>query len=472
MSTPPLLDTTALRTAGREPQMPCRVALADGREVELLRCLRVLPGKRIAAEGRLDGAPVLAKLFIADGAERHLRREREGIDALIAAGIDTPGIVTEAPLQGGGQLLATHFLPQATSLAERWSATPRPPGDATAIALIRPALALLARMHTAGLAQSDLHLGNFLLDGERLLVIDGDAVERHDRPLTPQQATDNLAILLAQLPPAWDAQVAPLLDSYRNAGGGGVAPGLQAAIDKVRHWRLDDLLDKSLRDCSLFAVQRSVTRFESVVRDEAAALAPLLADLDGAMARGSLLKDGRTVTVVKLVCGEHTLVVKRYNIKGFGHGLSRLWRPSRAWQSWLAAHRLRFLGIDTPRPLAMVEERLGPLRRRAWLISEWCDGEALGRVLNTDHAPPPALATALRNTFNTLARERIHHGDLKASNLLWNAGRLWLIDLDGTTAHRSPTAFSRAWSRDRARLLRNWPPGSVLACWLDTQLPR
>lgn len=472
MTTTSPLDTAALRAAGREPPMPCRVALADGRMLEALRVLRVLPGKRIVAEARLDGEPVLAKLFVADGAARHLRREREGIEALLAAGLDTPGIIAEVPIAGGGRLLATRWLSDATSLAERWAAAPRPPGDAGAIALLAPALRLLARMHAAGLTQKDLHLGNFLLDGERIRIVDGDAVERHGEPLSPRQATDNLAILLAQLPPAWDAHADALYAIYREAGGRCEDDGLQAAIDAVRHWRLADLLDKSLRDCSLFAVRKRFRRFESVVRQEADTLAPLLADLDGAMAHGSLLKDGRTVTVVKLQWGERTLVIKRYNIKGIGHGLSRLWRPSRAWQSWLAAHRLRFLGIDTPRPLALVEERLGPLRRRAWLVSEWCDGTPLRRMLDADTEPPQPVGAALCAIFDTLVRERIQHGDLKATNLLWEAGRVWLIDLDATTAHDDARAFARGWSRDRARLLRNWPPDSVLARWLDRHLPR
>jgi hypothetical protein len=33
-----------------------------------------------------------------------------------------------------------------------------------------------------------------------------------------------------------------------------------------------------------------------------------------------------------------------------------------------------------------------------------------------------------------------------------------LIDLDGVVQHRSATTHARAWRRDRARLLRNWPP--------------
>ena len=68
-------------------------------------------------------------------------------------------------------------------------------------------------------------------------------------------------------------------------------------------------------------------------------------------------------------------------------------------------------------------------------------------------------------------RQRISHGDLKATNLLWDAGQVLLIDLDAVVQHRSPTTHARAWRRDRTRLLRNWPADCVLQRWLDARLP-
>jgi tRNA A-37 threonylcarbamoyl transferase component Bud32 len=469
---PPRTDAATLRSAGREPSLPAVLTLGDGRELHLLRALRVLPERRITAEARLAGEPVLAKLFVSDAAVRHAARERDGLDALHAAGIATPECVAQAALPGGGAMIATHFLANAQSLSDCWNTAPRPAGNLTAIALLAPALAALACMHAAGLTQSDLHLGNFMVEGGSVLVIDGDAVERHPTPLSPQTTTANLAILLAQLPPDWDAHLAALVAPYVAAGGAAPdAQVLQREIDAVRERRLADILAKSVRDCSLFAVTRSATRFTSVVRDETTGLATLLDNPDRAMHAGTLLKDGNTSTVARVDHGTRTLVVKRYNLKNPAHALSRAWRPSRAWHAWRAAHRLAFLDIATPRPLALVEERLGPLRRRAWLLTEYCAGPNLLDLLDPHATPPDDIATALLDTLLKLHAARIHHGDLKATNLLWHDGRVFLIDLDATTAHRSATRFQQAWARDRARLLRNWPTDSKLGEWLDASLP-
>lgn len=85
--------------------------------------------------------------------------------------------------------------------------------------------------------------------------------------------------------------------------------------------------------------------------------------------------------------------------------------------------------------------------------------------------PPAAESSALRTLFATLHRERISHGDLKATNLLWQDGRVVLIDLDAMQQHRSDASHARAWGKDRARLLRNWPADSGLHRWLDAELP-
>lgn len=473
---PPLTDAAALRAAGRSPALPFRIALADGRALDMLRLLRVLPGKRLVGEAHLDGRPVLAKLFIASGSARHWRQECAGIEALRAAAVPTPPAVAALALAGGGHALLTEFLAPAESLDQAWSRlAARPPGDAAATALLLPALAMLGKMHAAGLVQEDLHLGNFLNGKGQLFVIDGDAVRSPaaGKPLTALQATRNLAVLLAQLPTEWDAHRQPLLAAYSEAAGL-ARPAeelLQQEVADVRARRLNDFLAKSVRDCTLFSVKRSFGRFTAAVRSTADSLAPLLAAPDAAMRRGQLLKDGGTCTVTKVAASGRPLVVKRYNLKSAGHAVSRLWRPSRAWHSWREGHRLQFLGIATPAPLALVEERIGPLRRRAWLITEYCPGKNLLEHLAADCAPPDAEAAALAGLFAAMQRMLISHGDLKATNLLWHAGRVLLIDLDATTQHRSPAAWQRAWRRDRARLLRNWPPDSALHRWFDAALP-
>ena len=469
-----LTDATGLRAAGRHPAVPFRLQLADGQELSMLRLLRVLPGKRIVGEALFAGEHVLAKVFVAAGSERHWQQERAGIEALRRAGIPTPDVRSAAALLGGGQVLMTAFHADAESLASAWAGVENLPiGAVAAIAVLSPALGLVARMHRAGLAQGDLHLGNFLRAADALLVIDGDSVKDFGRTLTAAEAAGNLGMLLAQLPAAWDAAKGALLTIYQEAGGiaGVDEAALQAAIDRVRNWRLKDFLGKCVRDCSLFAVEQSATRFASVLRESADRLAPLLAAPDRALEAGIRLKSGNTCTVARVALGESSAVIKRYNLKNVGHALSRLWRPSRAWHSWREAHRLQLFGIATPIPLALIEERLGPLRRRAWLIADDCPGVSLADHLSAECEPPAAEALAIASLFATLHRLRISHGDLKATNLLWHAGKVWLIDLDACIQHHSEAAYRKAWRRDRARLLRNWPETSVLGCWLQANMP-
>ncbi len=462
MSDLPLLAVADLRAAGRQPAVPFRIALAEGEMLEFRRLLRLLPGKRLAGEAFWQGRPVFAKLFVADGARRHGERERDGLQALLDAGLPTPAMLEAGPLAGGGYVVLSEFLAGGVALDER-------PLSAVGFDTLLPALALLGRLHAAGLIHPDLHPGNFMHHGERLLLIDGDGV----RPAASDaDLLGNLALLLSQLPPDWDERRPALLEAYGRA----VEPAaLEAAVRVARQRRLRHFLAKTLRNCTEFAVDRSIRHFSVVLREKAEQLAPLLADPDGATLAGHCLKDGGTCTVALAeILAESPagkVVIKRYNRKGWGHALSRAWRPSRAWHSWLAGHRLAFYGIATPRPLAMIEERLGPLRGRAFLVNAYCPGGNLLDTLRPDCEPSPTQQAAIVRLFRLLAELQITHGDLKATNLLWHDDEVVLIDLDAMTCHRSAKAFARAWRRDRGRLLRNWPVDSVLGCWLAANLP-
>ena len=469
-----LTDAAALRTAGRHPPTPFGLALADGQHLTVRNLLRVLPGKRIVGEAEFAGGRVLAKLFVAFGSKRHWQRECAGIDALQKASLPTPEILATSALAGGGYVVLTRFYQDAESLAETWEQLGNSPvNEASTANVLAPVLALLARMHRNGLVQGDLHLGNFLHTTESLLIIDGDSVQVSESPLTVVQATENLGLLLAQLPIICDQWRAQFLGLYTQAGGivGIDVISLQAVIDRLRTGRLKDYLGKCARNCTLFAVAKSALRVSSVWRDSLVGLLPLLTDLDRALEAGVRLKSGNTCTVARVAGPDVDLVIKRYNLKNFSHAFSRLWRPSRAWHSWRAGHMLDFLGIPTPKPVAVVEERIGPLRRRAFLITEYCQGPNLLQHLSPDEIPGAAEAEALLGVFRTLCRLHITHGDLKATNLLWSDGRLLLIDLDAMVRHATESTFRRDWRRDRSRLVANWPESTVLSRWLDEHLP-
>jgi Ser/Thr protein kinase RdoA (MazF antagonist) len=89
-----------------------------------------------------------------------------------------------------------------------------------------------------------------------------------------------------------------------------------------------------------------------------------------------------------------------------------------------------------------------------------------------DATPPERELLALEQLFAALIRERISHGDLKGTNLLWRDGCWALIDLDALRQHRSVAKFRQAFAKDRDRLLRNWPADSVLCRLLDQRLPK
>jgi len=458
----PLATAASLRAAGRNPLPQIDIALDDGRLISIRHWQRILPGKRLTGSGEWQGRRVLAKLFIAArGSERHWQRECRGAETLATHGLPTPALLASGLLSDGGHYVVYEHLDGARS------------PDGASLDELTPVFAQVGRMHARGLVQEDAHLGNFLLQEGRLYVIDGDAIRGS---AAPADCLDNLALLLAQLQPQAEATMRTILLQAYRSGNPGLAIDeaiLAAAAARAREVRLADYLDKSLRDCSLFKSAHRVDRFFSIVRAEFGLLAPLIHDPDAWLEKGIPLKRGRTATLARVEVNGRQLVIKRYNIKSPTHALSRCWRPSRAWHSWLEGHRLGFLGIATPRPLALVEQRAGPLRGKAWLISEYCDGDSLAsRCHDADTVPAATDLDAIGALLRQLVAARISHGDLKATNLLWCGGKPQLIDLDAMRQHAGDAAFKRAWRKDSARFLDNWPQGSALRSALEAVMPR
>ena len=469
-----------LGQAGRTPDLPLTLQVA-GEPLVLERLLRVLPGQRYVGVARWQGRPVLAKLLVGDKAQRHFLREREGAEYLAVQGLVTPRLLAQDFIDGQGGWLLFEYLESAQSLWDAWREAAREPllSDAQQ-SVLAEALTAIGQMHAQGLWQADLHLDNLLRHESRLYLIDGGGVrcETAGQPLSRARVLENLGVFFAQLPAELDPYLEELLIHYLLANGEHALPleMLQAEIAKVRRWRLRDYLKKAARDCSLFAARIGAFGLCVVRRQAEPALQPLLADLDARTDAGHIYKTGGAATVARVELDGRPLVVKRYNVKNLLHWLKRFWRPSRAWHSWREGNRLQLLGIATPTPLAVIERRWCWLRGRAYLITDYCGGQdIIARFEAYKQATPPESdLLALDRLFAALQRERISHGDLKGHNLFWDdAQGAWsLIDLDAMRQHRSTRSFARAYARDRARFLRNWPADSALHQLLDQRLPQ
>lgn len=437
----------------------------------LLRCL---PGKRLACLAKWGGQEVFAKLFIAPNhAKRDWLRDVGGTRALLDKGILTPALLYAGPILGsseasvhaGSYLLIFTRIAPALTLLEAWHVA----GEAERLHLLRMLIAVLAAHHGAGLLHGDLHFANFLVQDSKIFTLDGGQVEVRDVPAGKQRSLRNLGLFFAQLPPHYDTHAEDALRLYQSLRGW---PGhatdantLRTEIHAARTHRKNKYLRKIFRECSAFICRRNTRHFMVCDRAyDSVQLRQLLQDpdyfLNGTACK--FIKRGNTATVGIIEIDGRSLVVKRYNIKGFWHGFSRALRRTRAAISWRNAHLLSLYGIATPKPVALLERRIGPLRGTGYFISEYATGANCADYFGMESTLQEtyvSVADNLTKLFDKLAEAKISHGDLKATNIII-AHQPMLLDLDALRQHRSARAFKKAFARDVRRFLRNWDKDS------------
>ena len=210
-------------------------------------------------------------------------------------------------------------------------------------------------------------------------------------------------------------------------------------------------------------------RFEQVAVYKKSIAGPeletFLKDPDGAMEQGVMLKDGDSTTVVRLPLAGQDVVVKRYNIQNTGYLLRRLFRPSRAWYCWRNAHWLTELGLDTAAPLLMIERRWGRLRREAWFVTQWRDGDSLQSMIESqggDSQDWQHVMSQVKQFLDRLHQSRFVHGDMKSSNILLDNGGLVILDLDSMRPEWWNASHKKYSQRDWKRFKANWADKSSM----------
>lgn len=454
-------DLMALSRAGGSD---FRVTLAGAPEIVCAEIVRRIPERRLVCRGEWDGQQVYAKLFLGDQAARYAARDARGARALAAHGIATPALLHAGAIAGqAGQVLIYAAVPDGLDAEQAWAAAETSQRRQLAASLVEA----VAAHHAAGLIQTDLYLRNFLCAGDVVHTLDGDGIRVHSAPIPWRQALPNLALLLSKFDVEDDRHIPELLQIYAGRRDWRTSEDMLSALqERTMATRIavarQYAQKKVLRDCTDVLVEQGFYRFLAVNRAQRSAeLDRIVENPDAWLDTPDCirLKNGNTCTVGQVRAGDRKIVVKRYNIKNLRHGMGRLLRRTRASASWSNAYLLGMLGIATASPLALIERRLGPLRREAYFLAEFVDGPDIAAVfadagIGMDQKQEVAARTA--QLLYRLYLLGIEHGDLKAANLKIVDGKPLLLDLDAMRLHRRTAWFERRHARDLRRFLKNW----------------
>lgn len=173
-----------------------------------------------------------------------------------------------------------------------------------------------------------------------------------------------------------------------------------------------------------------------------------------------LLKDGNTCTVVEVVEGKKSYVLKRYNQKTLWYRCLHMCSSSRALKNWSNGMVLHSYGVVTPQPLAclLFKSSVG-LLQKAYVLMEYVDGPSLSGVGRSRlmAVSPSDIPRQFAKLWGQLDELNATHGDMKASNfILDQQGVLNLIDLDSFQFHRSASELKRSQTKDMNRFMKNW----------------
>jgi len=454
--------------------LPFQLQLTSGESVECQEILRLLPGRRLVAVAEVAGKKVLLKLFMGNKQRSDATDDSNGVKALLKANITTPNLLQESQVVDKGYpALLLEYLPDTISYREAWQRASAMDQQKMLQALVT----MVAQQHEHGLKQRDFHLRNFIVDQSGIVyAIDGGDYAISSRPISRHQALKNLGMLFGHLPADVLVTHRNLLQVYLDLRHWTGADEIYTVVLRnskgFRRWRANAISSKAFRNCSEFQV-RHLGRLRICQRRDFPAdeLDDWIATskLDFVESDGCLLKPGNSQTVWKTRIANQDVVLKRYNLKNWHHALRRAVTRSRASRSWQNAIRLGAYHIATPEPLAMIEERWGPLHGRAWLITRVAEGKGADQYFK-DLEENDLLthdASRLASIIKDFSENGIVHGDMKATNFVMDERILQVIDLDSMSLPLVSWYREHAIGEDRQRFLENWSQPWLLKIFED-----
>jgi len=168
---------------------------------------------------------------------------------------------------------------------------------------------------------------------------------------------------------------------------------------------------------------------------------------------GEVIKNEKGHLIVKVKKEDKIFYIKKYRIKNLLHGISRLFKRTRAYNSCVSTLWLNAAGIKTAKILLLLEKKGFLGSRDSFLVTEGIKGERLDRLLelNADLDVFPNIVAF----FKRMNWIRFSHGDVKTSNFFLNETGLITFDLDSSKRRFFKFSHEKAISKDKRRILKS-----------------
>lgn len=461
--------------------------------------LRQLAGNREVFDASWGERNIIVKVFFKRFVGWYrLKREWDGLTLLRSRGINAPQPLFYGQTSEGKWAIVTERIADSQTLAEVFS---KVAGKKERAGLMKRVCTELAGQHESGIVQRDLHLGNFLLDKDRIVVLDPAEMGFSNRPIGRRKSISQLALLTSNLAGADAESIREIWREYFNRRGWQFGESDERLLEtKTKAYKRKSLskgLKKTLRTSKRFLRIRNFslpprhkdTKFFSfcfaflrafasswfhstlAVFDRAflgqTEPASFIERIDELTERGEILKRDNTVCISRLTYNGKDIVVKRYNHKGIIQSLYQTIRGSRAKRSWLNCHRERMLDMAEAKLLAYIERRKSGLIWESYLVTEYVEMKSQGVDHNQLFSHPPEYFAGDRRQMLKYippsARRTLEFGCGFGgfSGLLKKefSTETWAVEINAVAAQEATKKLDRVINADAAECLKELPDG-------------
>ena len=176
-------------------------------------------------------------------------------------------------------------------------------------------------------------------------------------------------------------------------------------------------------------------------------------DEDLLINEGKVIKNEEGHLVVEIKIEGKNYFFKKYRIKNFIHGLSRVFKKTRAYNSWVAYNWMTAVGIQTSEPALIFIQKGFLGKRNSFLVTEAIVGQRLDEAI-LNNVNSEVIVSGIVAFFKKLSWINFSHGDAKTSNFFISKKSIIALDLD-TAGKQGFYLAKKNIFKDKKRMLKS-----------------